>query len=198
MLKFILPAAFVIMVIAQLYVPASMIMESEKVLKEGEEFKFKTAPVDPNDPFRGKYVSLNFDATNFRFITKDTFNYREKVFVSFTTNDNGFAEISDVSKSIPETESYVIAAVNSFIEGDTATISVDYPFYRFYMEESKAYNAELAYNESARDTNQTTYALVSIRNGDAVIKDVIINGIPIRQAAMDYKPHPNAEDSLGF
>ena len=66
------------------------------------------------------------------------------------------------------------------------------------MEESKAYNAELAYNESASDTNNITYALVSIRNGNAVVKDVIINGISIVQAAREYQPRSNTDDSLGF
>ena len=55
------------------------------------------------------------------------------------------------------------------------------------MEESKAHNAEQVYIESAIDTTQIAYALVSIRYGDAVVKDVIINGIPIRQAALQYK-----------
>ena len=188
MIKYILPFAFVIMVMAQLYVPANMILESEKVLSEGKEFKFKTAPVDPYDPFRGKYISLNFDATNFREHLQDTFFYGEKVYVSLSNDNQGFARIADISKSIPDTGDYVSATVSNFFEGDTSYVTVEYPFNRFYMEESKAYKAEQAYNESARDTNQTTYALVSIRNGDAVVKDVIINGESIRQAAVNYKP----------
>ena len=187
MIKFIVPIAFVIMVLAQLYVPASMIFESEKVLTQGKEFKFKTAPVDPTDPFRGKYVSLNFEETNFRGRLQDTFFYGEKVYVSLSTNHEGFVKIADISKSIPDTEDYVSATVSNFFDGDSSYVTVEYPFDRFYMEESKAYNAELAYNESARDTNQTTYALVSVRKGEAVVKDVIINGITIRQAAMEYK-----------
>lgn len=187
MIKFILPLAFVIMVIAQLYIPANMILESEKILSDGQVFKFKTAPIDPTDPFRGKYIALNFEATSFRGKLPDTFFYGEKVYVSLSTNNEGFARIADISKSIPENEHYVSGTVSNFFEGDTSYVSVEYPFNRFYMEESKAYHAELAYNESARDSNQTTYALVSIRNGDAVIKDVIINGVPIRQAAMQYK-----------
>lgn len=187
MIKFILPLAFIVMVIAQLYVPANMIMESEKILKEGKEFKFKTAPVDPTDPFRGKYVSLNFEATNFRGAIPDTFYHGEKVYVSLSTNNEGYARIAGISRSIPDTEDYVSAIVTNFYEGDTSYVSVDYPFSRFYMEESKTHNAEQVYIESAIDTTQIAYALVSIRYGDAVVKDVIINGIPIRQAALQYK-----------
>ena len=49
------------------------------------------------------------------------------------------------------------------------------------MEESKAYDAELTYTQSSRDTNSVTYALVNIKNGESVLKDVMINGVPIRE-----------------
>ena len=49
------------------------------------------------------------------------------------------------------------------------------------MEESKAYEAELTYRQSQRDTTKLTYALVSIKNGDAVLKDVLIDGISIKE-----------------
>lgn len=49
------------------------------------------------------------------------------------------------------------------------------------MDEYKAPKAEAAYRESTRDSTQKTYAVVSILNGDAVAKDVLINGQSIRQ-----------------
>ena len=56
---------FVLVALAQLYVPAKMIWDQEDVLKNGSEYKFKTDPVDPNDPFRGKYITLSFDNNTF-------------------------------------------------------------------------------------------------------------------------------------
>jgi len=44
---------FALVALAQLYVPAKMVWNQESILEEGTEYKFKTAPVDPNDPFRG-------------------------------------------------------------------------------------------------------------------------------------------------
>ena len=38
--------------LVQWFVPLNMIMQQETVLKEGTPFKFKTQPIDPNDPFR--------------------------------------------------------------------------------------------------------------------------------------------------
>ncbi len=49
------------------------------------------------------------------------------------------------------------------------------------MEESKASDAEEIYAKSLQDTTQLTYALVSIKNGDAVLKDVLIDGVSIKE-----------------
>lgn len=49
------------------------------------------------------------------------------------------------------------------------------------MEETKAYEAEQAYIQSQQDTTKITYALVKIKNGNAVLKDVIIDGTSIKE-----------------
>ena len=50
------------------------------------------------------------------------------------------------------------------------------PFDRFYMEESKAPKAEKVYNAANSDQRKETYALVYIKDGTAVLNDVIIDG----------------------
>ena len=51
-------------VAVQLWVPASMILKHERVLREGmrvnELFRLRTQPFDPADPFQGRYVWLQF------------------------------------------------------------------------------------------------------------------------------------------
>ena len=49
------------------------------------------------------------------------------------------------------------------------------------MEESKAKPAEDLYMESQRNIDNMTYALVSIKDGDAVLKDVIIDDKSIKE-----------------
>jgi uncharacterized membrane-anchored protein len=39
--------AFILLVLAQLYVPARMIFNRELIITKGKEFKFRAAPVDP-------------------------------------------------------------------------------------------------------------------------------------------------------
>jgi hypothetical protein len=55
------------------------------------------------------------------------------------------------------------------------------------MEEFKAFEAEQAYNASAQDSTITTYALVSILNGEAVFNDVLIDDVPIKEVVKKNK-----------
>jgi hypothetical protein len=49
------------------------------------------------------------------------------------------------------------------------------------MEETKAPEAEEMYSASVIDSNQVAYALVMVKNGEAVIRDLVLDGIPIRE-----------------
>ncbi len=181
--KKIILSAFILTVFVQLTVPVKMILDREDILNNGTEYKFRTAPIDPTDPFRGKYITLWYEEDLVEIQTHEKWIQGETVFVLLSTDDEGFAEIRSVAKKEPNSSNseYVKARVNYFFQDNSNTIRIDYPFNRFYMEESKAYGAELAYRESQTDTTQTAYALVSIKEGDAVLKDVLINDIPIRE-----------------
>ncbi len=181
--KLIFPA-FILMVLIQLYIPVRMISNKEAVLAGGKEFKFKTAPIDPNDPFRGKYIMLAFEENSAKVTSAEDWNQGDLIYVLLTEDDKGFVKIISVSKEKPiYDEDYVSASIGYIINDSLSMVTIEYPFTRFYMEESKAQGAEQAYREAARDTTQVTYALVSIKNGEAVIKDVMINGVPIREMA---------------
>ena len=188
--KNILLIAFVIVALIQLVIPAHMIWEKEEVLKTGTLFKFETEPIDPTDPFIGKYIVLNYAEDQYITDSGEDLSGRDHVFVSFTTGDDGFAKISTVTPEKPvDTEDYVRAKLRgSFItKGSNNRISIDYPFDRYYMEESKAYDAELAYRESQRDTSSTTYALVYVKDGTGVLKDVLIDDVPIRELVKEVQ-----------
>jgi len=171
---------FGIIVILQFYVPANMIFEQESIIKYGEEFKFITQPLDPNDPFRGKFIALDFSANNFRIAdTNLTFEYDEIIYVKIDRDENGFAKITDVLKSEPTNDEIFIKAKVSSFNSDRMLYIV-YPFNRFYMEESKAYPAELTINRTNRDSLESAYAIVSVKNGSAVLKDIMIGDNSIK------------------
>jgi len=185
---------FAVMVLAQLAVPFKMIFDREKVLSEGNTFKFKTAPIDPSDPFRGKYITLNFAENNFEVIDGETWQNGQAVYVLLAKDAYGFAKIVDVVKELPDESNNCVKAKLNYVatkKDSTKTIqelNVEYPFERFYMEESKAPLAESMYWEVSRDTTKITYASVSIQNGRAVLKDVFIGDVSIRELVKAKQP----------
>ena len=180
--KKILLSIFILVALVQLYVPASMIWSREKVLSEGTVYKFKTAPIDPNDPFRGKYISLNFDENTVEVENAEDWLKQQEAYAILTTDKDGFARIRSVTKEIPVgDEDYIKVKVLFVSLNDENKVEIEYPFDRFYMEESKAYDAELLHRESLKDTSKITYALVSVKNGEAVLKDVLIDGVSIKE-----------------
>jgi uncharacterized membrane-anchored protein len=179
--KKLILAAFILVALVQLYVPAQMIFEREQILAKGTEFKFETAPIDPNDPFRGKYVNLQYKNKVIEIQNEADWLNGEDIYVILAKDNNGFAKIQSVSKTKPSDEFSFVKAKVSFVSDDgSQQLTVYYPFDRFYMEESKAVEAEHVYNRSLPDTNQRAYALVKIKDGEAVLKDVLINDISIK------------------
>ncbi len=178
--------AFVLVALAQLYVPAKMIFEKEGVISGGKEFKFRCAPVDPNDPFRGKYITLRFDATSYESQGTEEWESGEDIFVLLTTDSAGYAIIKSVSKEKPDINiDYVKAKIYHSVKKSqwrTGTrLTIEYPFEKYYMEESKANPAEKMYRTSIRSSAKNAYALVSIKNGEAVLKDVMIDKVSIKE-----------------
>ena len=181
--KIILPL-FIVVALLQLYVPASMILEREEVLETGKKFKFKTAPIDPNDPFRGKYITLSFDRRSIPVEVDSIWKPREEVFVTIAEDKEGFAYPVAVSKEPFDTPYYIKASVVNSYDGK---VRVNYYFNRFYMEEYKAPEAETTYHQAQRDTATIAYALVAIKNGEAVLKDVFIDDVPIGEVVKDRR-----------
>jgi uncharacterized membrane-anchored protein len=166
---------FVVMCFAQWLIPGKMIYDSEAVIVEGTTYKFKTQPIDPSDPFRGKYITLNFDATSIVLADSDRWEYGEDVYITFTTDSAGFAKASGIFRGPPDAEAFLKTTVNNFNTFDHFEVFFNIPFDRFYLEESKASQAEQLYWQAQADTTQVAYGLVAMGKGHAVLKDVIIH-----------------------
>ena len=176
---------FVVVALVQLFVPLKMIMKHEDVLRTGNIYKFKTAPIDPNDPFRGKYMTLNFDRALTLYASNEKFEGQETAFVLLDKDTEGFAKIKAVLKQEPDNQhDYVKVKVYKPYVANENRIRITYPFDRFYMEETKAPDAEKIYRRSAGDPDKKpAYALVAVKNGNAVLKDVIIDGRSVKDIA---------------
>ena len=166
---------FSVMVIPQWYVPISMISGQEHLLRTGKVWKFKTRPIDPTDPFRGKYITLSFEASTAQVDTTLNWDFNEDIYVVLKKDSAGYASIFDVTKTRPlEDVSYIKAKAGHGVWN--GSLSIHYPFNRFYLEESKASEAERLYWNANTDFTQVAYAVVRIKDGNTALEDVMVNG----------------------
>ena len=173
---------FGLMVVAQIFASAQIVYKYEQTIARGTIYKFKTAPVDPSDPFRGKYITLNFEID--RFTTDDeVWNYNDKAFAYFSKDKNGYAVLETLSKTKLADSEFDYVEVETTNYTNKGIIYFDLPFDTYYMDENKAYDAEKLYrNNNRRNKQQDVYAIVHLQNGTHVLTDVIINGISIKNA----------------
>lgn len=168
---------FIVICFLQLSVPGLMIGKREAALMMGAPYRFSTAPVDPHDPFRGRYVALRFEENSAKSAGL-AIKHGRKVFVSIVQGDDGFAKLGNVSLERPEQGDYVKARAG-YSAGD-GMVRVELPFDRYYMNERRAPEAERAYFESnRRGSEKKTYALVKILDGMAVTEGLYIDGLHV-------------------
>lgn len=177
--KSIILGIFILVSLAQLAVPFSMIYEKESVVQEGKTYKFKTRPIDPYDPLRGKYITLRYETTPIEVDSSEPWEYGELAFFSIENDTSGFAKVTGVSKTKPTSGDFLEMEVTVLHHRYNANKTIGYkiPFNRFYMNEDEALNAELAYREVNRDRKkENAYAVVKIKDGEYVLEDVVIGG----------------------
>ena len=186
---------FGLLIVAQVAVPLRMIQQHETVLREGELFRFKTEPIDPVDPFQGRYVWLRIedDFVPMSEAVTDAIDYKATGYALLNVDEQGFAKFTDWSSERPtQTTNYLKTksrgqAVNweQLADGNRTRVhqglGIDIPFTRFYMDEAKAPRAERLAHEATR--NEDCWVEVRIFNGSAVIEDVIAEGQSLRDLA---------------
>ena len=160
-----------------------MIYNQEDILNSGKIVKFQCEPIDPNDPFRWKYITINFKENEIKVKSSKDWYSNETVFAKIITSKDGFAKIQSISKTEPTDNSTYLKLKVDYVNDNENIIHLDFPFNRFYMNEYKAKNAEKVYAESTIDATKIAYALVATKNGEAAIKDVLIDNISIKELA---------------
>ena len=169
---------FVVVVLAQLFVPAQMIFDLENTIAKGTAYKFKTQPVDPSDPFKGKYIRLNYEV-NSAPSNDSTWVDDASMYITLKIDSDGFAKVKEVYKEVPQNNEYLKVKVDWY-DNYNQMVFFSLPFNEFYMNETKAYDAELAYINAQRDSlPNNAYALVYLLNGKGVLDNVFINDVPI-------------------
>ncbi len=167
-------------VAAQFGVVAAMIGGREATLRDGVLYRFRTAPVDPYDAFRGRYVALSVAPSEAPWAGVGERPRRNRAaYVALGTDEQGVATLLYASDQPPATGDYVRARVTWHREAQM--VGVQLPFDRYYLSEDEAPRAETLYREhSGRGGARDAEVLVRVRGGDAVIEDLLIAGRPVR------------------
>ena len=173
--KILLLVLFLLLVGVQIYVPAKMVGFNEDIVQNGTRILLEVAPIDPYDPFRGKYITLNFKEDEVMLRGEKDWVSNSKGYLELSRDTLGFWVPYNLHKTKDQLDGkdYIEVEINYAYED---YVGFEFPFNRFYMDESKALAAENLYFESLADTTKKTYAVVYIQDGEAVLQDVQING----------------------
>lgn len=174
---------FILVALAQIAVPASMMWKRQRTLHEGRLWKFRAAPVDPVDAMRGRYLILRFEAENFP--SAKLLPYRETVYAKLKEDADGFAVVDQVDMTPTEGDDVVKAEGLGSYEGKG---HVKFSFDRLWVTEANAPAAEKAYTEHSRREKVDAYATVRVMAGDAGIEELYIAGQPLREYLRAHAP----------
>ncbi|HST30164.1 MAG TPA: GDYXXLXY domain-containing protein [Chthoniobacterales bacterium] len=170
-------AIFVLIAIAQLSIPAMMAWGRVQTLAHGRVWKLKTAPIDPEDAVRGRYVMLRFDA-------EDTYRQPEQLksvdslYAILKEGPDGFATVDHLSHSPTPSDSAVKVEPGGFWDGQQRIV---FPFRYFWVTEKNAPAAEKAYRENSKRRQQNAFVTVRIRNGDSALEQLYIDNKPLAE-----------------
>ena len=162
---------FIVVALLQLAVPASLIWKREQTLRNGTVWKFRTAPVDPVDAFRGRYIALEFEAETQEITPPPNFESGRTVFVTLGTNAEGFAEIDQVLPDRP--------AGTDFFEARLAGKTISLPFDKYWATERDAPAADAAYRAESRRDKRNAFVTVRVFRGDAAMEQLYLDNQPL-------------------
>ncbi len=169
---------------AQLYTPVSMALRYEDVLSTGTSYRFLVEPIDPADPFKGRYVRLTFPIERGTLsslgasIDKDEFKRKDKAFITLDNNPQGRAVISNILREKPASGDYIAVKINYLYDDK---YGIDLPFDRYYAEEFKAPKIEsIVWDRNRlREDAPEIIADVRIKEGAGVIAELYVGDVPI-------------------
>lgn len=189
-------AAVAVLLAVQLAVPASWILGLETTLAEGRAYRFLTAPVDPADPLRGRYVALRFEEERIEVPDGMTVAAGDRVAVVVSEGADGFARLGPISETPPAAGDWIELPVRWVGEGSgsgsdpTRFATVELPFDRLYLEESEAPAAEELVARLGREGEVRTWAIVRVHDGEALLEDLVVDGVPIRERLRNGEAGP--------
>ncbi len=171
---------FIALAVAQLAVAARAIILSEISLRRGEVYRFRLAPVDPVDAFRGRYIALRFAEDRSPIADGVSLTSQQKVYVPLVVDDEGFATFGPAALEVPDDGAYLHlrSGVDFFDDDGERRLSLALPFRRYYMGEELAKEVD---RSLWRRGIRPAWVVVRVKGGMGVIEDLYVDGLPVRE-----------------
>ena len=166
--------------LAQLVAPTWLVLQEELTLTQGHLHLFRLAPVDPTDPFRGRYMTLAFDAesTHYALSLPQPTENSCPLYAGVRRDPDGFSSLTTLSLTPPLGDYLEIPADHwSYWWKEKNTVRLQLPFRRFYLNENKAASVEqrardLLAEARKKGEKSDINAAVRVREGHATIIDL--------------------------
>ncbi|MBK9109453.1 MAG: GDYXXLXY domain-containing protein [Saprospiraceae bacterium] len=169
--------SFIILALIQIAIPVKMILDNEKIHAQGKEYRLKAKLEYPDATLSGKYIRLSYEQDKFPVEHDSIWQNGETVFVVFKTDSSGYAVIDSLFKSKPEfTPNFVEAKIKFTQKEDICRVYLEYPFEKFFLEESRLSNEAMKNLRTRTESAQSVQSIIRIHSGKAAIKDILIDG----------------------
>lgn len=179
--------AFILVALAQLFVPFQMISKQADYAELGMEFKFKTDNrFNPNfnginSDLSGKSIWLKFKEDHIKITDKKSWEKVRNAYVLFTTDSDGFAKIKSVVTIKPiDTPDWIRTRVNVNWK-DSTRLQLFFPFSNFSIQDAQIKKVESVIKNSLCDTLKTSYLKIKIKENQFTAGELIIDGVPFKE-----------------
>jgi uncharacterized membrane-anchored protein len=184
---------------------AFMAGEREHILRNGKIIHLRTAPIDPQDMFRGDYVRLNYEISRIP-ISKliDTsgtrkLNKGDKLYVVLKEGPNGLYELVDVSTHKPDDGVYIKGRIPHKYQTLRAgsPIWVNYGIEAYFVQQGKGREMERRRGRRNEIQIPLEMEIAISHGGKAVIRGYRWSPLGIGLKILRSPPrNPQTEDDL--
>lgn len=187
--------ALIALFVLQWTAPFSIGYQRSTTLRDGVAYRFRVMPIDPADPFLGRYVVLNLEQARRPRPPPSVNQWQtgDRAYLPVTTGTDGYAQLGALLPTPPSSGDWIEASLQYVGESE---VTLALPFDRYYLNEQLAPAAERAYREATARRSDTTepqtpqsYVLVRVRKGLGVIEDLYLDGKPIHDT-LTSEPKP--------
>jgi hypothetical protein len=177
-------AVFAVAAVAQWLLPLAGIWQHERVISRGAIVRIECAAPDPYDPLRGRYLAVRPAESS---VSKPEWFPQGgglvPVWATLEAGDDGLSRIKSLSPEPVSGPTVIpLTARHWGTTNGTDMIGLEWPFDRLYLNERLASEADKLVAERFRDGKRTV-AEVRLLDGRAVLTDILIDGMSVRELA---------------